>query len=174
MGALPPPGDVDSYVAGVRRALATSCAVQDVTLAGRPVIVGSRKDFRLRWLATQLATTVTVASFDSAVDLATLDSYLGAAGREAQLATGRLAGLQRGSASVAIAVMPELTAVASDWATRPHGNAFASVAYPVAVGLRDRQVLEPVRMRVGRMFQSFLRELVQQVTAEPLGQQPVT
>ncbi|MDX6215046.1 MAG: hypothetical protein QOG99_630 [Frankiales bacterium] len=174
MSAIPTPGDVDSYVAGVRRALATSCTVQEVTLAGRPVIVGSRKDFRLRWLATQLATTVTVASFDSEVDLATLDSYLGAAGREAQLVTGGLAGLQRGSAAVAIAVLPELTAVASDWATLPHGHAFASVGYPVAVGLRDRRVLEPVRMRLGRMFQSFLHELVQQVAAEPLGQLPDT
>jgi hypothetical protein len=174
MSAIPIPGDVDSYVAGVRGALATSCAVQEVTLAGRPVIVGSRKDFRLRWLATQLHTTVTVASFDSEVDLATLDSYLVAARQEAQLATHGLSGLQRGSAAVAIAVVPELTAITSDWATRPHGHAFASVAYPVSVGLRERRLVEPARMRVGRMFQGFLHELVQQVAAEPLRELPFT
>ena len=174
MPGLPPPGDVDSYVTGVRHALESTCTVQELTVAGRPVIVGSRMDFRLRWLATRLATTVTVARFETDVDLITLDGYLAAARQEAQLATGEMSGLQRGSAAVAIAVLPALTAVSSDWASRPHGHAFASVAYPVAVGLRERRLVEPARLGVGRMFQGFLRELVQQVAAEPLGQLPVT
>ena len=168
------PGDVGDYVAGVRRALETTCAVQEVTLAGRPVVLGTRKDFRLRWLATQLHTTITVASFDSDVDLTVLDGYLVAARQEAQLATKGLAGLQRGSAAITIAVVPELTVVSRDWAAMPHGHAFAAVAYPVAVGLRDRRLVEPTKMRVGRIFRGFLHELVQEVAAAPLKQLPVT
>jgi hypothetical protein len=158
----------------VRRALATSCTVEDLILAGRTVIVGRRTDFRLRWLATRLTTTVTVAVFDTDVDLAALDAYLLAARQEAQLALKGVAGLQRGSAAVVIAVVPELTVVSSGWATRAHGHGFASVAYPVAVGLHDGRLVEPAGMRVGRMFQGFLHELVQQVAAEPLRELPFT
>lgn len=37
-------------------------AVEDAQLAGRPVLVGRRKDFRVRWMLTQLKTTVLVGS----------------------------------------------------------------------------------------------------------------
>jgi hypothetical protein len=168
----PRPGDVTRYVAGVRSALASSCTVQEVVMHGTPVIVGARRDFRLRWLASRLSTTITVATFDATVAVAELDDYLAAARREAHYSLRGQSGLQAGSAAVAIAVLPELTAAARDWAGRSHGHAFAAVAYPVAVGLRDRQLVEPSRMRIGRMFQGFLQELVQQVAAEPLERVP--
>jgi hypothetical protein len=159
---------VDDYVAGVRRALQERYDVDQLTMDGRPVLVGSRKDFRLRWLATQLVTTVTVAAFDGAADRALLDDYLASARREAQLGQGARTGLQSGSAAVVVAVLPELTATAREWATRAHGHGFAAVAYPVAVGVRDQQVVEPQRMRVGRLFQGFLHDVVQEVAAGPL------
>ena len=168
MAERPHPGDLAAYLAGVRQALERSCDVQQLTLNGRPVVVGSRRDFRLRWLATQLDTVVTAAAFDDGADAALLDDYLASARREAQFATGAKAGLQSGSAAVAIAVLPELTPSARQWAERPHGHAFAAVAYPVAVGVRDRQIAEPVRMKVGRLFQGFLHDLVQEVAAVPL------
>src|SRR3954469_21784455 len=99
----PHPGDVDSYVAGVRHVLEASYAVQDQTLGGQRVLVGHRKDFRLQWMASRLYTTVTVVVFDASVDAGTLDGYLEAAGRESRAAAGGTPGLQSGSAAVAVA-----------------------------------------------------------------------
>src|SRR4051794_13405072 len=135
MTSEPNPGDMGNYVAGVRRVLEASYAVQDQSLGGRQVLVGHRKDFRLRWFASRLYTTVCVVRFDGDVDTAALDSSLEAAGREARAAAGGTPGLQSGSAVVAVAVLPRMTPTAHDWAARPHGHKFASVAYPVAVGV---------------------------------------
>jgi hypothetical protein len=162
------PEGVDDYVARVRHVLESSYAVQDQSLAGRRVLVGHRRDFKLRWFASRLYTTVCVVQFAADVDTATLDSFLEAAGREARVAARGTPGLQSGSAVVAVAVLPRLSETARDWAARPHGHEFASIAYPVAVGVGDRQVVEPQQMRIGRLFKAFLREVTQQVVAGPL------
>jgi hypothetical protein len=130
------PGEVASYLAGVRHALEPSYDVERKEFAGQVVLVGHRSDFRLRWFASRLHTTVTVAAFDAGVDAAQLDEYLAAAGRAARDAGGRVPrGLQSGTAAVAVAVLPTLSADARDWALHPHGHRFASVGYPVAVGI---------------------------------------
>lgn len=162
------PGDVDEYVARVRHVLEASYAVQDQRLAGRRVLVGRRRDFKIRWFASRLYTTVCVMQFGDDVDTATLDSYLEAAGREARAAAGGARGLQSGSAVIAIAAMPRLSEAARHWAVHPHGHAFASIAYPVAVGVVDRQVVEPRRMMIGRLYRGFLREVTQKVAVRTL------
>ena len=133
---------------------------------GHPVVVGHRSDFRWRWGAVRLFTTVTVADFAADVTTATLDEYLDASGRAAREAAGRAPlGLQTGTAAVAVAVLPAMSAEAREWARRPHGHRFASVGYPVALGLSPREVAQPERMLAGRVFRGFLRTVVADVVA---------
>ncbi len=154
------PGDVDGYVAGVRRALEAAYDVEDKDFEGRAVVVGHRSDFKLRWGAVRLFTTVTVTGFDVGVATATLDEYLDACGRAAREAAPARLGLQTGAAAVAVAVLPAMSAEARAWASRPHGHRFASVGYPVAVSLSPPEVVQPERMLTGRVFRSFLRGVV--------------
>jgi hypothetical protein len=162
------PGGVAAYVAGVRHALAASYAVEQKEFGGRTVDVGHRSDFRLRWGAVRLFTTVSIAPFGADAGTAALDEYLDACRRAARAAAGRAPlGLQAGAAAVAVAVLPALGPEARAWASRPHGHRFASVGYPVAVGVSTREVVEPERMVTGRVFRGFLRGVVAELLAAP-------
>lgn len=164
----PAPG-VATCVAAVRDALSSWGPVSDLLLDGRPVVIATRSDFRWRWFATRLVTTVTVTAPPPDADVAALDRLLVDARREALAAVGRTAGLQSGAAAVVVAVLPAMTQAAHDWAVRAHGHGVAAVAYPVAVGAHERQLVQPAHLRVGRLFQGFLRDLVHEVVAVPLG-----
>ena len=161
------PGDVDEYVAGVRQCLQASYDVELKDFEGATVVVGHRSDFRWRWGAARLHTTVTVAAFGADVGLPALESYLDASSRATR--TGRIPrGLQTGTAAVAVAVLPSVSGTARGWADRAHGHRFAAVAYPVVVGLSPAEVVEPRRMRIGWVFRGFLREIVVDVVRTPL------
>jgi hypothetical protein len=159
---------LDSYLAEVRQTVATSYDIDRAEFDGREVLVARRSDFRWRWFATRLHTTVTVATFDEAVDPWKLDEYLEAGGRAARTAVRGVRGMQTGAAVVGVAVLPTLSDAARAWASQPHGHKFASIAYPVAVGLSPPEVVELRRMRMGVVYRHFLRGIVADVITAPL------
>lgn len=140
-------------------------------MAGRPADAARRSDFRLRWMAVRLHTSVIVASFSAGeARRDVLDEFLDAASRWAvQNRVGRgLLGLQSGTAAVAVAVLPDGAGDALSWASESHGQHFAALAYPVAVDLSSSTVVQPRRMVIGRIFLPFLRGIVRDVLEAPL------
>jgi hypothetical protein len=159
------------YLSGVRAALdSRGFEVSWAEVAGRPVEVGQRSDFRWRWFAVRLHTAVIVATFtDEQARRAALDEFLAAASRWAvQHRHGsRLLGLQSGTAAVTVVVLPDGAGEATAWASQSHGQRFAALAYPVAVDLRAGSVVQPKRMVVGGIFAGFLRGVVRDVVQVP-------
>lgn len=162
-----------AYLDRVRAALGShGFEVSRAEVAGHTVDAGRRADFRWRWFAVRLHTAVLVATFTpEEATRATLDEFLAAASRwaVANRRGSRLLGLQSGAAAIAVAVLPRgAGADAVEWASRSHGQRFASVAYPVTVDLRGGVVVQPKRMVVGGIFTGFLRGVVGDVVAAPL------
>ena len=165
--------DLDSYVTAIRAALGSrGFAVSPAEVAGRPVLTGRRSDFRWRWFAVRLHTSVIVASFtaeEARVD--NLDEFLKASSRwaVANRRGSRMFGLQSGAAAIAVAVLPDgADAAVVEWAARSHGQRFAAVAYPVAVDLSTGVVVQPRRMVVGGIFTGYLRAIVAEVVVGSL------
>jgi hypothetical protein len=77
-------------------------------------------------------------------------------------------GLQSGTAAITVVVLPDGPGEAVEWASHPHGHRFAAMAYPVAVDLRAGTVTQPLRFRIGRLFQGFLRGVVHDAIEAPL------
>jgi hypothetical protein len=164
--------DPDKYADAVRTALGSrGFELSRAVVSGRPVDAARRSDFRLRWMAVKLSTSVIVASFDAAEARAdVLDEFLGAASRwavENRHSRWPL-GLQSGAAAVVVAVCPDGAGEASVWASKSHGQRFAAVAYPVAVDLSAGTVVQPKRMLVGGVFAGFLRGIVRDCVEAPL------
>jgi hypothetical protein len=159
--------DPDRYLADVRTALgARGFELLRTEVAGRAVDAARRSDFRWRWMAVRLHTSVIVASFSGAeARRDVLDEFLDAASRWAvQNRAGRgLLGLQSGTAAVAVAVIRDGAGDALSWASESHGQRFAALAYPVAVDLSAATIVQPRRMVVGRVFTPFLRGIVRDV-----------
>ena len=163
--------DSTEYLDRVQVALGSrGFAVSRAQVAGRPVIAARRSDFRWRWFAVRLHTSVIVGAFSAAEarrDL--LDRYLDAASRWAvQHNRGRIHGLQSGTAAVAVAVVTGDAGEARAWAGTPHGRRFAELAYPVAVDLTSAAVVQPGRMLAGGIFIPFLRGIVHDTIETPL------
>jgi hypothetical protein len=164
--------DPAAYLDRVRAALGLrGFEVSRAELAGRPVDVARRSDFRWRWFGVRLHTSVIVATF-AAADARTevLDGFLDEASRWAvqnRLGRGPL-GIQSGTAAVAVAVLPDGAGAGLEWASKSHGNRFAALAYPVAVDLQAATIVQPRRMLVGASFASFLRGVVGDVLQAPL------
>ena len=165
--------DGGAYVERVRAALAQQgYEVSSTTVDGRPVIAGRRSDFRWTWFAVRLHTAVIVRPFTAAeATLATLDQYLDECSRwaVAHRSGSPMLGLQSGTAAVAVAVVTGGAGEGAAWASRPHGRRFAAIAYPVAVDLDARTVVEPARMVLGGIFVPFLRGIVTEVVRSSLG-----
>jgi hypothetical protein len=139
------------------------------TLDGRPVLVGRRSDFRLRWMAARLHTFVVVARFDDGgpgVDAATLDRYLDASCHYAMAhKQGLPRGLQTGTAAVAVAVVDRAGADAVTWADHSHGSRFAAITYPVTVELATGRVVHPPRKVMGAVFNGHLKGVAEEILA---------
>lgn len=163
--------DATGYLDRVQTALgARGFEVSRAEVAGRPVIAARRSDFRWRWFAVRLHTSVIVGAFsadEARRDL--LDRYLAAAnGWAVQHGRGRVHGLQSGTAAVAVAVVTGDAGEARAWAADPHGRRFAELTYPVAVDLTAAAVAQPGRMLVGGIFVPFLRGIVHDAIEAPL------
>ena len=163
--------DSTRYLDRVRAALgARGFEVSRAEVAGRPVIAARRSDFRWRWFAVRLHTSVIVGAFSAAeARRELLDRYLDAASSWAvQHGRGRAHGLQSGTAAVAVAVVTGDAGEARAWAGTPHGRRFAALAYPVAVDLTGAAVAQPRRMFVGGIFVPYLRGIVRDTLEAPL------
>lgn len=161
----------DDYLPAVRAALgARGFEVSRAEVAGRSADVGRRADFRWSWLAVRLHTAVIVSSFGAAeARRELLDRHLASANAWAVAHRGGgRQGLQSGTAAITVVVLPDGPGEAMEWASHPHGHRFAAMAYPVAVDLRAGTVTQPQRLRIGRLFQGFLRGVVQDVVEAPL------
>ena len=163
--------DPTVYMDKVRAALgARGFDVLSAEVAGRSVIVGRRADFRWRWFAVRLHTSVIIGSFNAAeARRDQLDRFLDAASRWAvQHGRGRAHGLQSGTATVVVAVVSGDAGEARAWASNPHGRRSADLAYPVAVDLPGAIVVQPRRVIVGAIFIPYLRGIVHDIIAAPL------
>jgi hypothetical protein len=159
-----------SYQVRVSSALPSRFAsVQRRTFEGREVTIARRSDFRLRWFAVRLTTTLVLAEMPDDADVAALDAFLAATVKEASrkdVVAGL--GLQRGAAAIAAAVFASAPAAAREWASTAHGHRFGVTAYPVVVDLATGELTQPKRMRAGRVFQGHLRRLATE-TLSPRG-----
>jgi hypothetical protein len=163
--------DARAYLDAVRISLRDNgFDLADSDLRGTAVLAGRRSDFRWRWLGVRLQTSVLVADLGFAGTApSVLESFLqDATGWAVERGPGRMLGVQRGVAAIAAAVLPELTPAARTWASTPHGRSFAVIAFPVAIGLRTGEVVNPRRMVVGGVFSSFLKGVVSDVLVAPL------
>ena len=130
-------------------------------VGGQEVLLGRLSQFRWRWLATRLHTWVMATSFPAGATAATLDEFLTWAVRHASTNKGGLpAGLQTGSAVVAVAVVPRADEALTMWAQTPHGSKFGAVAYPVLVDVASGVVAQPARMKAGAVYLPHLRRVV--------------
>jgi hypothetical protein len=150
---------------GLEEALrANGFSVTAAEVDGRPAVAGRRSDFRWRWFAVRLHTSLVAADLDpTEATRASLDRFLAAASAWAvEHGPGgrRRLGLQTGTAAIAVAMLPSLTDEARAWASSAHGHRFAALAYPVAVDRSSGEVVQPRRMVVGGVFAGFLRGLV--------------
>jgi hypothetical protein len=163
--------DPAAYLQKVASALAKQgFVVETATVEGRTAVTGTRSDFRWRWFASHLDTSVVAASFAPGEQAReSLDAFLSAASSWAVGHRGRhMFGVQSGTAVVAVAVLAGRGEQAERWATEPHGQRFAAIAYPVAVDLEGREVITLRHMVLGRIFAGFLREVVREVIESPL------
>jgi hypothetical protein len=146
-------------------------AVTSEQLDGRSVLVGRNSEFRWRWFAVRLHTFVVVARFSpDPGDVATLDRFADEARRWALANKGGLpSGLQTGTAAVVVAVMDGANEVAVQWATVTRAKRFAVTTYPVVADITTGRVVHPRRMVVGAVFNSYLRDIAEEIVAPALG-----
>jgi hypothetical protein len=130
-------------------------------VGGQQVVLGRISQFRWRWLATRLHTWVMATSFPAGATPATLDEFLTwAVGHTSTNKGGLPAGVQTGSAVVAVAVVPHADEALTTWAQTPHGSKFGVVAYPVLVDVASGGVAQPARMKAGAVYLPHLRRVV--------------
>jgi hypothetical protein len=160
------------YLERVRTALSREFATRDEQIEGRPVLVGHRSDFRWSWFGVRLETSMIIDDLDGTdVSTASLDAIVKAA-VQTTLANrrSRSLGLQRGIAVIVVAVVPEASASARQWATTSHRRQFGLVSYPVVVDLGSRAVIRRERMLFGGIFASFFRDLTDRVLRASLAE----
>jgi hypothetical protein len=157
-------------VAEIGAALAgAGYTTSNATLDGSPVLVARTTVFRWRWFATRLHTFVVVAQFEPAPDGAELDRFLELASRYgAANKDGLPAGLQTGTAAIAVAVVDHATAASTAWAARVRGRGFASIPYPVLANLETATVEHPGRMVLGAVYGSYLAGIADRLVAPAL------
>lgn len=150
-----------------RRLAGAKFAVERVQLPGAPAVVGRRKPFRVRWILTQLKTSVVVAAVDT-VTAAGWDRFVADAFDLAKAIKGGLpTGLQSGIGAVPVLaatdVEPEAIARAVE---PPRVQLFKGIAMPALVDLRAGVVHQhPGRIVVGAVYAPYLRKQRDLVTA---------
>lgn len=136
---------------------------------GWTALVARTKQFRLRWMATQLHTFLVAAPFPQAPTRADLDRFMGAATQYAKTNKGGLPlGLQTGVAAIVVAVTSGATPEAVDWASSVHGRQFSTIPWPALVDTAVPTLVQPQRMMIGGIYKAYLQNLVQQHVAGAL------
>ena len=131
--------------------------VEDLALAGGWALAGRRRDFRVRWILTQLKTTV-VVTYAPVATLAVLQQFAQESFRNAAAVEGGLPnGLQSGGGCVAVLAAdraePDALEFARQKPTREWftGISTLSLVTPEGVATYDG------RIAVGRIYVPFLR-----------------
>lgn len=148
-----------SWAASLESALeAEGYRVHTAEVAGRPAVIGQRKLFRLRWLATQLKVTVVASHAD---ELSGEDwQHTVTSGFElAKRAPGLPNGLQSGSALVCVLVVDRPSAEAISLAeSLPLRKWFKGITSSALINAGTGQVhTYDGRQVVGRVYTAFMR-----------------
>lgn len=81
---------------------------------------------------------------------------------------GLTRGAQTGTATVAVILTDRVAPRAAGWATKPHGNGFAALSYPVTVELAESRITYPKYLVVGAVYSRALNKFVKKNVVEPL------
>jgi hypothetical protein len=150
----------EEFLAEARRRLSEAgYAVEDVRLPGGAAIAARRKLFRLRWIATQLKTTVVVAAVDSVSEQGLRQFAAEAFECAKQIKGGLPTGLQSGIGCVAVLAANQVDDGARAMATAPPTVAwFQGLTVPALVDLTTGAVhAHDGRVLVGAIYMPFLR-----------------
>lgn len=151
-----------------RRLAANKYRVERTTLRGAAAVVGRRKPFRIRWMATQLKTTVVVCA-TNAVTAEGWPAYVAdATGLARDFPGGLPNGLQSGYGAVpvlaATSVDPGAAAIAES--SKPPVELFGGVCTPALVDLGHRRAhVFGGKQLVGAVYFPFLRKQRDLVTS---------
>lgn len=137
--------------------------VKRLTRGDYPLVVARTSQFRWKWFASRLHTFIYAAELPlSEATPAGLDAFLDEAGKYARSNKGGMpAGLQTGTAAVAVAVVSGTRAELDLWA-KPHGSKFAGIVFPVLADVERGNVAHPARLIIGASYSKYLREMVQE------------
>lgn len=130
-------------------------------------VVGRRRPFRVRWVLTQLKTSVVVAGVETVTAEGwtrfTQDAFAVAKAIKGGLPTGFQAGVGCVAVLAATNVDPGAAAAAAE---RPHVQLFTGLAMPALVDLSNRRVHQHEgRVAVGMVYVPFLRKQRSLVTS---------
>lgn len=130
-------------------------------------LVGHRKDFRLRWMATTLHLLVHVTT-TAHVTADGLAQFTRSALDHAEAAHGQLRGLQSGVAVIAAVVGESADEDAHAYALREIRKEMAAFAWPVLVdlnaGVRSSHAGSPV---IGAVYTSWMRRQIETLLPQP-------
>ena len=147
--------------------------VSDVFVGGHSATVARRSEFRLRWMASRLDTSVflvAIGASDFDPD-AFVDSTVS---HTVDTRTGRALGLQKGVAAISVVIGDGLPDAVSAWATRARGRRFGALAWPVAADLRARSVVQPGLTWIGIIFVPYFRRLIRDHVRPVIESTPLT
>jgi hypothetical protein len=144
-----------------RRLAGAKFAVERVPLPGAEALVGRRKPFRVRWMLTQLKTSVVVA----AVEHATAEGWLrfnhDAFTFAKQIKGGLPTGIQSGVGAVPVLAANTVEPAAAQLAAQqpPKVEWFSGFALPALVELSTGRVYQfDGRVLVGAIYMPFLKK----------------
>ncbi len=130
-------------------------------------LVGHRRDFRLRWMATAVHTVVHVTTTPH-VTADGLAGFTRSALSHAEVAHGQMRGLQSGVAVVAAVIAESADDEAHAYAMRTIPKDFAAFAWPVVVDLgaelRSSHAGSPL---VGAVYSSWMRQQIETLLPQP-------
>lgn len=130
-------------------------------------LVGYRRDFRLRWMATTLHLLVHVSTAPR-VDAAGLEQYTRAALDHAKATRGEMRGFQSGVAVITAVVGDTVDESAHAFARREIVKGFAAFGWPTVVdlgaGVRTSHVGRPV---LGSVYTSWMKRQIDTLLPPP-------
>lgn len=138
------------------------------TIANIPCSVAYYKDFRWRWMATQLNTFIIVGETDQKVDLRTIDLFSALAFQFAlNNSKGWPRGLQAGIGSIAILKGTEVDPAALSFVSNPSRKHWSAFEIPVIYNTANKQTYRYTGTPMwGAIYFPYFTKLINGVTAK--------
>ena len=137
-------------------------------IMNKPTVWGYHKQFRWKWVATQLNTFIAASDFgDETITVRTIEGYLGPAFDYASTHyTGWPRGFQSGVGLIALLLSSHIDTAAIDYCKQlKAGKKWAGFAVPVVIDSSSNQVYcfdkNPVW---GALYYPYFKEMIQQLT----------